>query len=612
MSSIEIQRSKIKKLVALLIIIFIALMILLFSISNTMTSKRKMPNLLSSHKNLAVRGNIISSDNFTIATSKKLFKAIIDIRCLDKDKEELFIKLFSIYSNIKPKEIRTKIKKARKNKRKKVVLSYKIDERFAKNLNELKSKLRNFSVFKPILLNRTKIIYGLTIVESGEKRVYSYADTLSPVLGYVKKFETRSGQTKVNGVKGLEHTYNKLLNDNHDGLIRGERDVLSYIIFNKKSTIQNREDGKELKLNISLNLQRNVEMILDKYKKKFEADEIIVSIMESTTGKIISLATSNRFNPSKIRRRDIQNLNINAIEYQFEPGSIVKPLLISLVMDKNKNIINESFFIHNKGIKNNKGEYPQGKYKIGGWTIHDDHQFKTNYISLEDIIVNSSNIGTLLLAQRLTGQEFYDGFIKFGLSKKTGIDLSYEQTGLLHTLKEYQAGESYRKDNIFKATDSYGQGITVTFMQMLKAYSVFNNNGKAVVPRIIDINTTQLISPIIKKETANIMKNFLIKTVQNGTGRNAKIDGLEIGGKTGTANIVKNKKYQKRYISSFFGFANDYNHKYTIGVTVNNPISSGKHWYYYYAANSAVPIFKELVYSLLKLHYLQQKDYNNE
>ena len=109
---------------------------------------------------------------------------------------------------------------------------------------------------------------------------------------------------------------------------------------------------------------------------------------------------------------------------------------------------------------------------------------------------------------------------------------------------------------------------------------------------------------LIKKQTANIMKNFLIKTVQEGTGIKTKIDGLEIGGKTGTANMVKNGKYQQKYMSSFFGFANDTNgHKYSIGVTVNNPINKGKHWYYY-ASNSAVPIFKELVMTLVKLNYL--------
>ena len=92
-----------------------------------------------------------------------------------------------------------------------------------------------------------------------------------------------------------------------------------------------------------------------------------------------------------------------------------------MVLDHNKIRDNESFFIFNRGRKNYQGKYPKGRYKLGRWTIHDDHQFKTNYIKLKDIVIYSSNIGTLILAQRLTGKEFYDGFKKFGFSKKTGI-----------------------------------------------------------------------------------------------------------------------------------------------------------------------------------------------
>ena len=606
MSTKKTSIKKIKRLAYLTAFIFIALLILIYSLSNTAIKERNIPKLLSSQNDLAVRGNIYSSDNFKIATSKKLFKASIDIRCLDIQKQELFIKLFSIYSDIPQKELRKKINKARKNKKANIVLSYKISARSAKNLNELKFKLRRLHIFKAIRVNGIKVIYGLSISESGEKRFYSYQDALTPVIGYMKKFETQTGRTRVNGVKGLERKYNKPLNNSTDGILKGERDVLSYIIFNKNSKIQIRQDGEDLHLNISLKLQRNIELILDKYKEKLGADEIIVSVMESETGKILTLASSNRFNPSKIKKDDIKNLNVSAIEYQYEPGSVVKPISISLVLDKNKVTTKELIFAHNKGKRNTKGEYKKGKYKLGRWTIKDDHNFKKNYLTLKDIVINSSNIGTLILAQRLTGQEFYDGFKKFGLSKKTGIDLPYEQEGLIHKIWQYKAGEKDGKDNVFKATDSYGQGITTTFMQMMKAYMVFNNNGKFTTPQIVKSKKEPEQIPVIRKQTASIMKKLLIQTVEEGTGKKAQIDGLEIGGKTGTANMVKGGRYQRKYMSSFFGFANDKkNNKYTIGVTVNNPINTGKYWYYYYASNSAVPVFKELVSTLVKLNYLE-------
>ncbi len=142
-------------------------------------------------------------------------------------------------------------------------------------------------------------------------------------------------------------------------------------------------------------------------------------------------------------------------------------------------------------------------------------------------------------------------------------------------------------------------------MQVLKAYSVFNNEGKIVTPYIVQKDLSVLEPQVISKKTAKDIKRMLIKTVQKGTGKKAQIEGLEIGGKTGTANIVEKGRYQRKYMSSFFGFVNDENKKYTIGVTVNDPVNKGKYWYYYYASNSAVPVFKELVNILIKLDYLE-------
>lgn len=207
--------------------------------------------------------------------------------------------------------------------------------------------------------------------------------------------------------------------------------------------------------------------------------------------------------------------------------------------------------------------------------------------------------------------------VNFGFSKETGIDLPYEKVGILPKVSQFVANDKDNEDNVYKATVSYGHGMTATFMQVLKAYSAFNNNGIMSTPKIVsNIETDGKIyknsidnkKVAIRKETAKEIKRLLIKTVEKGTGKNAKFDGLEIGGKTGTAQIAKNGKYLRKYISSFFGFANDNKNSYTIGVTVIDSISTGKNWYYYYAAASAVPVFKEVVDSLVKLNYLVPKN----
>ncbi len=601
MSSKQQQLPRIKKILVLIGLILLAFFILIFSIFNTIKDTRDLPSLLTTKKDLAVRGNIFSADNFKIGTSKKIYSASIDTRSIDPNKKNLFITLFSIYSNIPKKVIEKKM--ARQNGY--LVLSRTIDQRVAKNLQSLAYKLRQLDVFQSIKINGSTRLYGLSIYETGEARLYPYNDTLTPVIGYMKKNNSKSGKQRVNGVKGLEREFNSYLNDMQDGVLKGEKDILSYILFNKDSEIIQRRDGNDIQLTIPLKLQRNIELMLDRYKEKLECEEIIVSVMESKTGKILSLASSNRYDPNKLEQKDIKNLNVNAIEYNFEPGSVIKPIAIALAIDKNKVQDDELFFAYNKGKQNSKGEYPRGKYKIGRHTIGDDHQFTKHYITLEEIFINSSNIGTLTIANRLTADEFYNGYLDFGLSKVTGIELPYEKRGILHKLYQYRAGEADGKDNVYKATDSYGQGITTTFMQVLRAYSVFNNDGKIVTPYLVNRSNIQEQKQVISKKTANKINKLLLKTVDDGTGVKGQIEGLEIGGKTGTANIVENGVYQRKYMSSFFGFANDKENKYTIGVTVNDPVHTGPKWYYYYASNSAVPVFREIAKILVKLNYLE-------
>ncbi len=609
---------KTKKIVILFSLIFLCLTILMISVFRTITENRHLPSLKGEKSELAVRGDIVSSDNFKIASSKKLYKASIDTRYLDPAKRELFLNLFSIYSNTDYKELENRLIEGEKNPGN-LILSYGINSRSAKNLKELAFKLIQLDVFKSRLVNGNKILRGLTISESGEKRTFSYEDTLTPVVGYISKFESEAGKTKVNGIKGLERNYNKVLNQSKDGVLQGDRDVLSYISFDKNSVIRKRIDGATLNLNIPLKLQKNIEMTLDSYKQKLTADEIIVAVMESRTGKVITMASSNRFNPEQIKKEDIPSLNVNAIEYQFEPGSVIKPLSISLAIDKNLVKKNENFPAYNSGGgRNSAGEYPKGAYKIGRFTIKDDHQFTKNYLSLDDIVMFSSNIGTLQIAQRLTGPEFFEGMKRFGFTRKTGIDLPYEKKGVMPKIWQFSAGDKDKKDNVFKATVSFGQGMTSTFIQLLKAYTVFNNDGNMITPHIVSHLTYDNTKykpyddkpeKIVSKQTADLMKKLLVRTVEEGTGRAARIEGLEIGGKTGTAQIARGGKYLKKYISSFIGFVNDEKgNSYTIGVTVMNPNSTGKYWYYYYASWSAVPVFKEIVQNLVKLNYLTPKE----
>ena len=178
----------------------------------------------------SVRGSIISADGFHIATTKKLYKAVVNNYYIDPQKEELFIELFSIYSGIEAKEVKKKLHK-RKGV---VVLSYNIEQKQAQYLKKLAYELRRFKVFVERKNKRTgrMTLHGLSIIESGESREYPYEKLLTPIIGYPHKVEEK-GYTYIHGVKGLEKRFESELQAKQDELIQGQRDVNSYVILNK-------------------------------------------------------------------------------------------------------------------------------------------------------------------------------------------------------------------------------------------------------------------------------------------------------------------------------------------------------------------------------------------
>ncbi|PHR58506.1 MAG: peptidoglycan glycosyltransferase [Arcobacter sp.] len=577
------NRSKSKKILVLFLFLIIGFLIFLSSQFYTVVHDRHTPSQFTSNETRAERGEIISADGFHIATTQQLFKAVVNTKNIDPDKKELFIKLFSIYSGISEKNIKKKLK-SRKGS---VVLSYHIDPQAAQYLKSLAYRLRRMKVFvEYVRPNGRTILHGLSIIPSGEKRRYPYADLLTPIIGYIHKVEDNS-YTRVRGVKGIEKSFDNVLSASEDGKQFGLRDVNNYMILNKRSYTKADVDGLNVQLSIPVTLQKRVEQGLSKMKKKLDANEIMAVVMESSTGKIISMASSNRFKPNHIRRSDYPSLNANIVEYSFEPGSVLKPIIFSLLLE-NK-LVNPYDLVNGHN----------GRFKIGRKTITDEHKFQ--WLSAENVIVHSSNIGIAQLAQRLPALDYYQGLIDFGFAQKSGINLPYEKAGSVPAINRL-------KSEIYKATASYGYGLNVNVMQMLKAYNAFNNRGRILQPyfveKLIDMHgNVRDLRPegsvqVISTATAKRMKKILVKTVEEGTGKGTIIKGLEIGGKTGTAHIAERGRYVRKYNTSFFGFANDAKHQYTIGVTVVQPRQN------HFASLTAVPVYKQVVNLLVEFDYL--------
>jgi len=544
-----------------------------------------MPSLYAVESSKASRGAIISADGFHLATTTKLYKAVVDTRYIDPQKRALFIKLFNIYSGMTIPEIKKRLAKRRGV----VVLSYNIKDIQAHYLKKLAHELRRFKVFLSLKNPKTGLrsVHGLSIIESGESREYPYGNLLTPILGYPHKVE-EDGFTFVKGVKGLEKRWDNELSPRQDGYSSGKRDVNSYIILNQESFTKPKIDGLSIKLTIPVAFQIKIERMLDKMKKKLEAKEVMLAVMNSQTGKVLAMASSNRYFPKAIKRSDYPSLNSNMIEYSYEPGSVLKPVTFSLLLEHK--LVNPYELVNGHN----------GRYRIGRKVITDEHRF--HWLSAENVIVYSSNVGMAQLSQRLTGYQFNTGLKKFGFGQKSTPDLIYERTGYIPTQQRLQ-------NEIYKATCSYGYGIRVNLMQLMRAYDVFNNNGVMVYPQIVDafidaqgqekklpqLDTVQVIPSAV----AQRVKRILIKTVNDGTGKKTIVKGLEIGGKTGTAHIVAKGEYISKYNTTFMGFVNDKKHHFTMGVTVIQPQKSQ------YAAQTAVPVFKQAVEMMIEDGYLK-------
>jgi cell division protein FtsI (penicillin-binding protein 3) len=267
----------------------------------------------------------------------------------------------------------------------------------------------------------------------------------------------------------------------------------------------------------------------------------------------------------------------------------MKPIVFALLLQDGKVQLDDVVRTYN------------GRFKLGNTIVTDEHKYP--YLSAENVIVHSSNIGMIQLSQKLDPLTYFQGLRDFGFGRATGIDLSYELSGSIPDIHRL-------KNSIFRATASYGYGIKVNFFHLLQAYNLFNNNGYLTRPSIGEYLSSfshkqklknEKPKPILSPHIAKKMNEILVKTVNEGTGKNAITDGIIVGGKTGTAQIAVKGVYEEIYNNSFFGFANDKKSRYTIGVTVIEPNPKGPQ---HFASQSAVPVFKAIVDELVTKKFL--------
>lgn len=565
------------KILAIFAIIFISFIIFLSGITNVATSTIYSYDYTTKRVESPLRGTIYSRDGKVLSRSFHKYDLAVNGIHLEPAKLDEFSEILSIYTGLDKALIRKAV-----GKLKRVVLLEGFDESLAQDLRHLTQRLDNMGFFKTLHVNGRDIRRGLDIVKKEEVfRAYPFDDMLEPVLGYYNRSESK-------GTIGLENAYEHVLAENKAGVARADRDVSGHMILNKNASQSRKIDGSDIILTINSPLQKDVETILDRYKQELEAHEILAVIMDSRSGDIYAVASSNRYHAEHLTTAEIDNMKINAVQYVFEPGSVIKPFVVSKLIEEKL-----------VGVYDLVRGY-NGRYKLGRKMITDSHP--KDWFSVEEAVYYSSNIAMSQLSQKLSPYRFNELMEEFGFTERSGTDLSYESVGTM-------LGIAQLKDPLIRATASYGYGFSVNLMQLIKAFNVFNNDGKMIEPKLarkVAVGRSKVFD-ITKNErralsqvTALKMQKILRKTVTKGTGVNAQVEGVYTAGKTGTAHIAKGGTYEDLYHSSFLGFANEIggDRRYTIGVLVINPKTD------YFASKTATPIFKECVEKLLKRGWL--------
>lgn len=575
------------------------LLILLFILAFTInqTSERNVGNIEKGERVGALTGDIISADGYTLVASRRIYRAEIDIRSINLDKVDYFLKLFQIYAfkdDKEIKEIKQRLLKAMKQKRVyNFVLSKDIDSKAASYLQELSKKLYVSGFFKSFKNANGKVsTRRLEIIEHKEERVFSKGDILTPVIGY-SQLSLEDGIYSNIPKKGLEKYYADYLSPKSDYKIIGNKDIGGNIIINSDSFVSDKINGDNIYLNINLKLQKGLENIASETRKNFGAKQVIIGVLKSEDASILALATSKRYDPHN-RKSDLSYLNTDAIEFEYEPGSVVKPIAFANLLKLNR--LSPFEWVKTYG----------GTLKLDKYYIRDTHPMDS--MIAEDIIVHSSNIGMVQISNKENAEELINGYKEFNLGIPTGIDLPYEKSGFIK-----DARKTYE---IEKNTMAYGYGFRTTFIQLLAAYNVFNNRGLWISPKLAKYysengekkeiyNKEQ--REVLPLEIAKQMNRILIKTANQKSLAKFWPLGVSVGGKTGTARISSKGGYIKEYYANFFGFVNDDKNKYTIGVLVLSPDKDKKG---YYASQTAVPTAALVINQLIEDGFLKPV-YNN-
>lgn len=411
-----------------------------------------------------------------------------------------------------------------------------------------------------------------------QKREYPENERGAHVLGFVGK-----GEEDGRGQYGVEEFYNEELSGKNRIQAGGGRDDKSkgFLFFGDSSKLVPQK-GADLYLTIDYNIQYTAERLLEREIKTHSAEGGQIIVMDPATGRIFAHAISPSFDPNLYAAvQDLKTFLNPLTQKQFEPGSVFKPFIVAAALELGK-VTPETTF------------YDKGYVKIGPEIIKNFEDKVHNEQTVRGILEKSINTGMVFISQLLEKKDMKRFIREFGFGEKAHIDLPGEIGGDLSNLDDPR--------DIHYATASFGQGIAVTPIQLICAFSSFANGGKRITPFVVEkkvfadgreeshASSAKDGEKIISEKIAKEVTDMLVSVIENGTGKRARMEGYLVAGKTGTAQVPKlnGRGYGEETIHTFVGYVPASNPRFIILVKIDNPIGVRA------AEGSAVPVFKEL------------------
>jgi cell division protein FtsI (penicillin-binding protein 3) len=390
------------------------------------------------------------------------------------------------------------------------------------------------------------------------------------------------------GLEGVEYYYDKMLRGQENSRVI-LKDALGRGFAKEKKATEKKATTADRAKNLVLTIDRTIQFItenaLDEAVTQFSAESGMAIVMDPQTGAVLAMANSPVFNPNTFGRFPRGTWRNRTITDPFEPGSTMKIFTAAAALESGTCSPSSIFFCEN------------GVYRIGKNVIHDTHP--RGWLSLQQIVKFSSNIGVVKVVESIGPDSLHLTLTNFGFGEKTHLDCPGETSGVLSSSKRWTRVDT--------GAISFGQGISVSALQLTTAASAIANGGSLMQPyivaaitdhngRIIERTEPRVVRTAVSAKTATIIKSIMkTVTTEGGTGVNAALDGYSVSGKTGTAQkIDASGKYARGiYVSSFLGFAPADEPKVVILVIVDEP--KGKH----YGGTVAAPAFKKIAHETL-------------